>query len=48
MFSNKFNCLSYPPQDVDMLTKQLKVFQDLTSREKISMRLQAKKHQKLY
>ena len=49
MFSNKFNCLSYPPQDVDMLTKQLKVFfQDLTSREKFSMRLQAKKLSKNY
>ena len=35
MFSNKFNCLSYPPQDVDMLTKQLKVFfQDLNEQRK--------------
>ena len=49
MFFNKFNCLSYPPENVELLTKQLKVFfQDLTSREKFTFKLKAKKLSKNY
>ena len=44
MFKNKFNCLSYAPERVDILTRQIKVFfKELSSQEKNKIKFNAKK-----
>ena len=44
MFINNFNCLSYTPERVDILTRQIKVFfQDLSLNEKNKIKYNAKK-----
>lgn len=49
IFLNRYNCLSYEPKNINMLSKQIKVFfQDLSKKEKNNMKLNAKKLSKNY